>query len=109
MDENVARGSKVFETGHVSPSSMKNHGAEGLTPVRQLQSGVRTIQPLVRCAVAVQILVLGFCDSQRDLEVVQKILSQARTPASFACPCFARTIEHNVQGVPGANWMSTTV
>lgn len=26
--------------------------------------------------VSVQILVLGFCDSQRDLEVVQKILSQ---------------------------------
>jgi len=26
--------------------------------------------------VNVQILVLGFCDSQRDLEVVQKILSQ---------------------------------
>ena len=25
-----------------------------------------------------QILVLGFCDSQRDLEVVQKILSQVR-------------------------------
>lgn len=26
-----------------------------------------------------QILVLGFCDSQRDLEVVQKILSQVGT------------------------------
>ncbi|CAL8468748.1 g8288 [Coccomyxa elongata] len=38
VDENVARGSRVFETGHI--------------------------------------LVLGFCDSQRDLEVVQKILSQ---------------------------------
>ena len=28
-----------------------------------------------------QILVLGFCDSQSDLEVVQKILSQARSNA----------------------------
>ena len=32
---------------------------------------------------ALQILVLGFCDTQRDLEVVQKILSQVhRTPPS---------------------------
>ena len=29
---------------------------------------------------ALQILVLGFCDTQRDLEVVQKILSQVHKP-----------------------------
>jgi hypothetical protein len=29
-----------------------------------------------RMLACMQILVLGFCDSQRDLEVVQKILSQ---------------------------------
>ena len=32
-------------------------------------------------AAPAQILVLGFCDSQRDLEVVQKILSQV-----WKCP-----------------------
>lgn len=61
--------------------------------MQQLQSSVRAPQPLVRGAVAVQILVLGFCDSQRDLEVVQKILSQARTRASSACTYCARTMQ----------------
>ena len=109
VDENVARGSKVFETGHVSPFSLKKHSAEGQTHVQQLLCGVRASQPLVRCAVAVQILVLGFCDSQRDLEVVQKILSQARAQARFAFPCVDRTTEHNVQSVQGAHRMSITV
>ena len=58
-------------------------------------------QPLVECAVAVQILVLGFCDSQRDLEVVQKILSQARTRDSSACAYFARIIEPKSQSAQG--------
>ena len=69
--------------------------------MQQQLTGVRAIQPLPRFAVAVQILVLGFCDSQRDLEVVQKILSQARTLVSFACACFARTAEPKPQSAQG--------
>ena len=39
---------------------------------------------------ALQILVLGFCDTQRDLEVVQKILSQVRKP-----------LHHHLHAIPG--------
>ena len=34
---------------------------------------------------ALQILVLGFCDTQRDLEVVQKILSQVTCQGTGLC------------------------
>ena len=39
---------------------------------------------------ALQILVLGFCDTQRDLEVVQKILSQVHKP-----------LHHHLHAIPG--------
>ena len=40
--------------------------------------------PLSPC-MALQILVLGFCDTQRDLEVVQKILSQVNRQGTQLC------------------------
>lgn len=104
VDENVARGSRVFETGHVSPLhaplSLLDRPRALASSCRQFSSSCSDAAILVATSwwhtrvltlaaeviahvhclndgvMGAQILVLGFCDSQRDLEVVQKILSQ---------------------------------
>ena len=80
VDENVARGSKVFERGHVRPSvtTLSQLSVPSMTDL-QGPCAAKKFLPISRFRnvnAMLQILVLGFCDSQRDLEVVQKILAQ---------------------------------
>ncbi len=116
LDDNVKRGSRVFEKGHVRPTPgtpavprvrppgpgatmrmagidacpagrsgrskhQHRHGVPGnVTCDKKLSmeraAAVQRARLTPAPAARAQVLLLGWCDSQRDLEVVQKVVSQ---------------------------------